>query len=224
MSNIFEPIGEFKQLEDGEIGYGSDFMYNLNLIGEWQRMLELPENGFGVGAHGDLSAIFTPFHSAASNVLADASDYYTATEVEAALAEIAEYVGKKTAAGAANIVRCIGTDFHAADPTQCSIVVPADTATSAIIVHVKYKVVGIDGKLPLYIGAVDLSSGGTDPYFMIEHVHAPGVPTGTTCPGPFVLNATSYPALDLSIDNTISLGASLGTGVFSYFVMMVEVV
>lgn len=122
MSDLFTPIEEFIELTDGEDALASEVMHNLNLLRDWQVALEVPTGGFGVAWHGDWSTIYTPFHSAASVILQDSSDYYAATTVEDALSEIAT----------TGYMKFVGYS-HSDTAASCTVTVPADTAKTAIV-------------------------------------------------------------------------------------------
>jgi hypothetical protein len=203
----------------------------------------LAADAVGAAAHADISASTDTYHTAASNTFSNAK--FNATNASTAIVELATAISYNKTNPTIKPVAVVGYSFDATEYTALSstgsytagslkVTVPANAAATAI--YVRYglyaSVNGTGGAYTLYvpirIGTTDLStSGSPDSKFHIPHgISAVG--TIASCPSrATIINSTTYPTLDLTAANDISIGTifavSTGGSLQGFSNMWIEV-
>ena len=168
--------------------------------------------------HGDLSGATSTMHTAESVVIVDSGGYYTSTDVEGALQEAG-------AAVATSSISFQGYDYHATTAASCAVTVPANTASNGFIVTWGAFVNDSGGAgyyLPIHIQStgggysLDLSTAGSqDARFHIRGLSALNTELGDRTKFVAVNSTTTSGkgfTLDLTKDNTFSIGTEWGVG------------
>lgn len=170
----------------------------------------------------DISALQSDMTAAQSDITALQSD------MTAAQSDISALQSDVSALQGLSIVKYVGYKYHATNSTDCSVTVPANTATTAIRVTVKYEqdcaTTGADPQVyvPLEIkqGAAawaNLStSGSPNPEFhsrIFYEYNAGGASDRRiiTMQASYVIDATSLPGIDFTEANIIRIGDRWGT-------------
>lgn len=226
-------VPAFRQLVAHSLAKASDVMHNLNLLrnringGLDQTNLDTTQALLNATMHGDLSGSADTMHTGESVELVDTDSHFSAPEVETALDEIGDALkmsgGSPTGGDPAKL---IGYDYHATDETGMSVVIPANSGTTAIIVTITAWIEANGGTgnatryLPIKINTTELSSQASpDAKFHLRHGTAGNVTASSMPCWIAYIDSTSYPALDMTIENTIAFGTkwdtTAGTGSIS---------
>jgi|GEM_PF-5159867 len=150
---------------------------------------QLAPDCVGASEHDDISASTDTYHTAESIAVVDSGGKYTATEVEAALQEIATFVGMGSGVSG-DPLKYIGfardhTNVFPTNNPSAQITVPADSAPSGIIVSLSahFEDVGNSGMcncvVPLSINSTNLSTVTShDPRYTLQYGSASGAIMG----------------------------------------------
>jgi len=226
------PVISFSDFVAGALIKASEMNTKLNLIKnllngnlDYDNIKDNGVTGDKMAATGTSTKVF---HNGGGIALVDAGGFYTTKQVEAALQQVGAVVGTggSLVSSTIPVLKNCGVVYHASDPTQCSVVVPANTATKALIIDIAANLNSAAGGSGAYLhvklNTVDLQA--TNDYFKMGIMYAPGVPQFGVKWGSIILDTNTLATFDKTIQNTISLTAVQGGGTVTHITLSVSAI
>jgi hypothetical protein len=172
--------------------------------------------------HGNLGT--GNLHNSSQNYVLDTANHFLGTDIETVLAELGVVLNMTGGTSALAIEKYVGYDYDATTATDCSVVVPANSAKSKILISFGcfVSIVGVAANqaynIPLTLNGTGLSAtgAGRNQRFDIGMSIGSSTDINMDINKTAELSAVTYPTLNLTIDNTISFGTPFdvvdGTG------------
>jgi len=165
--------------------------------------------------HGDRSTAASTMHSGKQISIADAGGYFTAVNAETVLQEVGLKMGVAISGGGP--MKFVAESYSEVAVTTPSVVVPANTASSALIVTMEIYIMSSSAvaqsyHVPLKLNAVELSAQNvTPPFYQTDHrfgifKYWHNLSTYGDLHKTCVINTTTVPTFDKTVANTIAFG------------------